>query len=116
VDIEQFYDEDPRRRTSDEVEYGQDWSDADGVRHEISWVVDTGELYAMREPNAAIEVDPVGDEWMDQLPSDAITVEVLGIVNDRAEVDRRLTGWEQAMPTAFSLNWVRERIAAPAPT
>ena len=113
MDIEHFYDEDPRRRTSDEFEFGQDWSDADGVRHEISWVVDTGELYAMREPNAAVEVDPAGDEWIDKLPSDAITVEVLSVITDRAEIDRRLAGWEQAMRSPNSLSWVRERLAAP---
>jgi hypothetical protein len=114
MDIEQFYDEDPRRQTSDEVEFGQDWSDEKGIRHEISWVVDTGEVYAMREPNAAIEVDPAGDEWMDQLPPDAIAVEILGVVPDRAEVDRRLSGWQDAMGTRNSLSWVRERFAPSA--
>jgi len=111
VDIEEFYDEDPRRRTSDEVEFGQDWSDADGLRYEISWVQDTGEVYAMREPDAAIEVDPVGDEWVDKLQSDSITVEILGAVNDRAELDRRLDGWQDAIGRPDSLSWVRSRIA-----
>ena len=115
VDIEEFYDEDPRRRTSNEVEFGQDWSDADGARYEISWVEDTGEVYAMREPDARIEVDPVGDEWMDKLPSDAITVEILGSVTERAELDRRLDGWQDAIGRPDSLSWVRTRVAEAAP-
>jgi hypothetical protein len=115
VDIEEFYDEDPRRRTSNEVEFGQDWSDAAGARYEISWVEDTGEVYAMREPDARIEVDPVGDEWMDKLPSDAITVEILGSVTERAELDRRLDGWQDAIGRPDSLSWVRTRVAEAAP-
>jgi hypothetical protein len=111
VDIEEFYDEDPRRRTSDEIEYGQDWKDADGVRYEVSWVEETGEVYAMREPDAAIETDPVGDEWVDKLPSDAITVEILGAVAERAELDKLLEGWQDAITQPDSLSWVRGRIA-----
>jgi hypothetical protein len=111
VDIEEFYDEDPRRRTSNEVEFGQDWSDANGVRYELSWVEDTGEVYAMREPAAAIEVDPVGDEWVDKLSSDAVTVEILGTVAERAELDRRLEGWQDAIVRPGSLSWLRSRFA-----
>ena len=116
MDIEEFYDEDPRRRTSNEVEYGQDWLDANGLRYEVSWVEDTGEVYAMREPDAAIEVDPVGDEWVDKLSSDAVTVEILGAVTERAELDRRLDGWQDAISKPDSLSWVRTRIAEAATT
>ena len=50
MDIEEFYDADPRRRESEEIEFGREWSDASGMRTELSWVAATGELYAMAEP------------------------------------------------------------------
>ena len=50
MDIEEFYEADERRRRSEEIELGTEWLDADGVRYELSWVADTGELYVMREP------------------------------------------------------------------
>ena len=114
MDIEEFYDADPRRRESDEVEFGQDWSDAAGVRCEISWVADTGELYAMREPNAPINMDPVGDEYIEKLPTESVTVEVLGVVPARDALDAVLDGWQQAMGTPNSVEWVRARVAASA--
>jgi hypothetical protein len=115
LDIEEFYDADPRRRESDEVEFGRDWTDADGVRCEISWVADTGELYAMREPDAPIDMDPVGDEYVEKLPTELVTVEVLGVVPARDALDAVLDGWQQAMGTPNSVEWVRARLAASAP-
>ena len=50
MDIEEFYDGDPRRRPSAEIELGADWHDTHGTRYEVNWVEDTGELYLMREP------------------------------------------------------------------
>ena len=43
MDIEEFYDHDPRRQSSDEVEFGREWSE-NGLRFEVAWIVDTGEL------------------------------------------------------------------------
>jgi hypothetical protein len=111
MDIEQFYDADPRRRLSEEIEFGRDWSDGSGVRSEISWVADTGELYAMREPDAPINMDPVGDEFVESLPTESVTVEVLGTVVGREAVDQLLQGWEDEMVKPDSLNWVRQRVA-----
>ena len=31
MDIEEFYDADPRRRESEEIEFGREWSDANGM-------------------------------------------------------------------------------------
>ncbi len=59
MDIEEFYDADPRRRESDEIEFGREWKDANGMRTELSWVAATGELYAMAEPAGSVEMDPV---------------------------------------------------------
>src|SRR5262245_27745688 len=115
MDIEEFYDADPRRRESDEVEFGRDWKDASGYRTELSWVVDTGELYAMREPGA-VDIDMFGDVIAESVSEDAILVQVLGTVTSREELDRKLAGWEDAMSGENSLSWVRERLTDPAPT
>ena len=113
MDIEEFYDADPRRRESEETEFGREWSDASGMRTELSWVADTGELYAMAEPAGSVEMDPLGDTRVDDLPTEAVTVEILGVVADRAAVDQLLAGWEGAMDKKpNSLQWVRDRIAA----
>jgi hypothetical protein len=113
MDIEEFYDADPRRRESEEIEFGREWSDATGMRTELSWVAGTGELYAMAEPAGSVEMDPLGDTRVDDLPTEALTVEILEVVTDRAEVDQLLAGWEAAMDKKpNSLQWVRDRIAA----
>ena len=59
MDLEQFYNEDPRRRHSEELEFGRDWTDGDN-RCEISWVEETGELYAMLEPEVGYAADGIG--------------------------------------------------------
>jgi hypothetical protein len=111
MDIEEFYDADPRRRSSEELEFGREWSDAAGGRTELSWVADTGELYAMAEPSEPVYMDPVGDTVVPQLDTKFITVEVLGIVNDRERLDQLLSGWEDAMSGENSIQWVRDRLA-----
>jgi hypothetical protein len=113
MDIEEFYDADPRRRESEEIEFGREWSDASGMRTELSWVADTGELYAMAEPAESVEMDPFGDTRVDDLPTELVTVEILATVPTRAAVDELLAGWEDAMGKGpDSLQWVRDRLAA----
>jgi hypothetical protein len=113
MDIEEFYDADPRRRESEEIEFGREWSDAAGMRTELSWVADTGELYAMAEPAGSVEMDPLGDTRVDDLPTEALVVEILGVVADRATVDELLAGWEDVMEQSpNSIQWVRDRVAA----
>jgi len=112
VDIEEFYDADPRRRASEEIAFGREWTDADGGRYEVMWIVDTGEVYAMFEPVEPIASDGVGDIFVQHMPTSAVTVEVLGVIADRAEVERRLAGWEEQMTEPGSISWVRERLAA----
>lgn len=111
VDIEQFYEEDSRRRASDESEFGREWHDAEGVRYEISWVRDTGELYSMSEPSGAIISDGLGDENLAPMPAKMVLVEVLGKVDSADAVQRVLSGWPEAMTGPDSLTWVRERLA-----
>ena len=112
MDIEQFYDADPRRRESEEIEFGREWSDVNGMRTELSWIADTGELYAMAEPAEPVFMDPVGDTRVPDLPTELVTVDILGVIPDRAQLDQLLAGWEAAMEKPNSVQWVRDRLSA----
>jgi len=98
MDIEEFYDQDPRRQSSDEVEFGREWSE-NGLRFEVAWIVDTGELYVMAEPSGRRQVT-----------TESVTVEVLGVVEGRDAINAMLAGWQEAMAKPNSLAWVRGRI------
>ena len=110
MDIEEFYAADERRRRSEEVEIGTDWHDPAGVRYELSWVADTGELYVMCEPNAAVALDLFGDAYEGSLPTSAVTVAVVGWIADRAEVEKVIDGWQTAMTEDNSLSWLTARL------
>jgi len=110
MDIEEFYEADERRRRSEEVELGTEWRDRDGVRHGVSWVADTGELYVMREPSARIAEDLFGDEFSGSLPTDAVTVGVVGWIPDRDRLEQVLAGWPDAMTGENSLSWLAARL------
>jgi hypothetical protein len=116
MNIDEFYDEDPRRRSSVEVEFGQDWRDAVGVRHELSWVEDTGELYVMREPAPSEWATPFGgihargSHSTDEKEIEGMTVVVVGTVPGREEVEQLLGGWQQAMAGADSVAWLVQRL------
>jgi len=110
MDIEEFYEADERRRRSEEVEIGTEWHDASGVRYELSWVADTGELYVMCEPNAPMSVDLFGDVYERSLPTSAVTVAVVGWVADRARVEQVLDGWQTAMAGPASISWLTDRL------
>jgi hypothetical protein len=112
MDIEAFYDENPARRASEEFEFGRDWSDATGARCEVSWVRDTGELYVMVEPSEPIIPDGLGDEFLQRMPTELLTVDLLGVVPTRDALDQTLAGWPSAMPKPNSVAWIRERLAA----
>jgi hypothetical protein len=102
MDIEEFYDQNPRRRDSDEIEFGREWSE-NGLRFEVSWIVDTGELYIMAEPYGRREIS-----------TESVTVEVLAVIEGRGAINSVLAGWLEAMAKPNSLSWVRERVAGAA--
>jgi hypothetical protein len=124
VNIEDFYDQDPRRRASDEQVFGREWSQ-ESVRCEVAWVADTGELYVMLEPGGEVKVgvDPSVvfgalspfnlsgvTSTTKAVPTDALTVEVLGVIERREDVERVMAGWQQAMAGANRIAWVRNRV------
>ena len=110
VDIEQFYAQDERRRSSEEIELGTDWYDSAGARFELSWVADTGELYLMSEPGVPLAEDGFGDVYKPNLPVDEISVAVVGWLPDRSSMEDVLHGWEEAMVEPNSVSWVADRL------
>jgi hypothetical protein len=110
MDIEEFYEADERRRRSEEIELGTDWHDHEGVRYELSWVADTGELYVMREPGGRIVEDPFGDAFSSSVRVDTLTVAVVGWIPDRDRMEEVLAGWQDAMAGNNSVAWVAGRL------
>lgn len=92
MDINEFYDQNPERRESEEIEFGFDWQDSAGKRHQLVWVEATGELYTIAD----------GD------PPD---VELLGVVETRSRLEDTLAGWQIAMDEPDSVTWVLDRLA-----
>jgi hypothetical protein len=112
MDIAEFYDGDPRRRESSEVQFGDGWSTEQDQHstYRVEWLNETGELYVVREPH------PGGlfARYLDQLDVDQadvqqITVEILARYADEAEVQRALAGWQTEMTHPDSLSWLRKR-------
>lgn len=112
VDIEEFYDADERRRRSPEVEFGTEWRDAAGVRYELSWVQDTGELYIMREPVPPVWEDPFGDLGVQEASVNDVTVAVVDTIASLEEVEEVLSGWQEAMARPQGVEWIAERLRA----
>lgn len=111
MDIEGFYSADERRRSSEEIEYGRGWRDAHGVRYEVAYVLDTDELYVMREPvTGPVPVSPFGELFASSVPVRELAVAVLAVVPDQAALEQAITGWEAIMPEADSMSWLIERL------
>jgi hypothetical protein len=112
MDIGEFYDRDERRRASAEIEFGTEWLHHDGVRIELSWIEDTGELYVMREPPPPGWEDPFGGihTKVDDAPVEGMEVIVLGTVTDRAELEKILEGWQDVVGSPDSAHWLVERL------
>jgi hypothetical protein len=110
MDIEEFYEADERRRRSEEIELGTDWHDGQGVRYEVSWVADTGELYVMREPAPRMSEDPFGDIFSGSVSVDTLTVAVVGWIPDRDRLEQVLAGWQDTMAGDDSVSWLAGRL------
>ena len=111
MDIEHFYDGNPRRRSSEEFSFGRDWTDSGRTRWELNWVQDTGEVYLMREAAEPLQMDPFGDTRVAPMPVDEVTVEIIGTIDGLDNVERAFSGWSTAMVVDGSVEWVRDRVA-----
>jgi len=113
MDIEEFYDADARRRQSPEIELGTEWRDKSGVRYELNWVQDTGELYVMREPAPHEWGDLFGGihvNTSDDAPTDGMTVGVVAHIATQSQLEDILSGWEQNMSNTDSAAWLEDRL------
>lgn len=112
MDIEEFYDGDPRRRPSAEIELGTEWRDTHGVRYELTWVEDTGELYVIREPSPHIVEDPFGGTHSSIRHSEEVkmTVNVVGQIATHDQLEEILAGWPEAMAGNDGAEWLAERL------
>lgn len=115
--IAAFYDADPRRRESEEVEYGDAWTRHEDAQatYRINHVLATGELYAVREPHPGGILARYLDQLnVDQADIDQLTVEVLAVLAPD-EAARLLDGWQDAMTGTDSLPWVEQRLVGRGP-
>jgi hypothetical protein len=115
MDIAEFYDGDPRRRESSEVQFGDGWStEADEhSTYRAEWLFETGELYVVREPHPGGLFARFLDQLdIDQVEVNELTVEILGTFADEKAVQAALNGWDKHMPKTESLTWLREAASA----
>ncbi len=115
MNIEEFYDADERRRESPEVELGTEWRDAKGVRYELNWVQDTGELYVMVEPPPPEWEGPFGDIHVrtgDNAPVTGMSVFVVAHIQSHKELERVLSGWQGAMAEPDGVSWLAGRLSS----
>jgi hypothetical protein len=113
LSIAAFYDTDPRRRESEEVEYGDGWTRHDDptATYRVSHVLETGELYTVREPHPGGILARYLDQLnVDQADVDELAVDVLGVLPPDA-AKTALAGWQEAMAGSDSLRWVMARLA-----
>src|ERR1039457_347581 len=115
MDIGQFYDADDRRRQSAEVELGTEWRDAQGVRYELNWIEDTGELYVMIEPAPPAWEGPFGAicvQTGDRASIDEMTVLVVAHVESHEKLEQVLEGWQAAIGGQDSVLCLADRLKA----
>ena len=116
MDIDEFYEADPRRRASAELELGSEWLGKDGVQHELNYVEDTGELYVLREPQPHVREDPFGGIHVTDPPGyeNKITVHVIANIGSIDELHRILEGWPEAMREEGNqgTHWLGQRLMA----
>ena len=106
MDLDDFYNADPRRGRSPEVRFGGDWLDESGYAYAVSWLEYTGELYAVRQVEQPGGPPPFADPWVHVLPRrDDVETEVFVLLVEpsRQRVDALLMGWAdlQGRPGGF---------------
>ena len=110
MDLRTFYAGDARRRHSEELEFGDAWSE-NSEAFNVAWIAATGEVYATRHPLGGFVALVQGQGISPtRVPHRWLEVEVLGIVEDERTVTSVMSGWPEAMPQADSLAWVRDRL------
>jgi len=112
MDLEDFYEQSDARRLSEEILFGSFWRDKINTAYELSWVIDTGELYLMHFPDGYINfTDTYGSFMTDDERWFVLDmfVLVIDIIPTEEEVRAKLLGWEEAMNQKNSIEWLYER-------
>ncbi len=104
----------PADGASAELELGSEWLDKDGVRHELNYVEDTGELYVLREPAPHVTEDPFGGLFVKAPPGyeHKMTVHVIAQIDTKDDLHRILDGWQEAMGSDDAAQWLGDRLRA----
>jgi hypothetical protein len=91
-----FQTADPRRRTSDEVDFGATWRapESDDAWR-LAWLRETGELYLCQAGG---------------YPGPSQDVRVLAVIRDEQDVDALLEGWREHRTDEDGLAWLRSRL------
>jgi hypothetical protein len=112
MDIEAFYEADPRRRASAEIELGTEWQDAHGVHYELNYIEDTGELYVMQEAPPAEWEDPFGGIHIRNDPSyeGKLITRVVAQIDTVDKLHAIIDGWPEAMNGDDGIGWLAERL------
>lgn len=107
--LEAFYEDDERRRVSGEADFGVHWLDGRNRRWRVSYVRNTGEIYAYCPLSAGDCVLLLGT-----FPPDN---EDEGVTWRRRRVwyrslDAALAGWADECGQPSSLNWIAQRVSS----
>src|SRR5262245_39125573 len=91
--VEDFYQADERRRHSTEQDFGVWWYDGldRRVPWRVSWVEDTGDVYAVRLGPSRVVSGPAGLAILGGHENGPVIL--LGVVSGEADVEHRLKGW-----------------------
>jgi hypothetical protein len=84
--MDEFLAADPRRHGGDHLELGGWWRAVEGDAYAAAWAPGSGELYIVSH--------------------DSGRVKILGQPMDRAEVVRRMDGWQAVVGRSASVEWL----------
>lgn len=91
-----FQSADPRRRTSDEVDFGATWrSEGAGDAWRLAWLRETGELYLCLAGG---------------YPGPSSHVRVLAVIPTEDALDALLVGWREHRTAEDGLAWLQTRV------
>ena len=102
--IEEFYDEQPERRYSPEADYGSHWTTTERRRYRISYIQDTGEIYALELSGHDGPITLLG-----QVPADPVTDPRTDLYY--RTLDAVLAEWPEQALNRQGPEWVKQQLA-----
>jgi hypothetical protein len=121
VRIKRFYKEDPRRRASEQIEFGASWRLAGKTPSwRVFWVRDTGELVAYQTgmvPSPGTQTTVLGDIIIDVVFMSAVHQQELSILMvdpSQSSIRRALDGWQDHVDSPDGFAWLLD-VTTPKP-